>query len=62
MPGRLRWYIVAVGFSGLLTLVVLVPTIDPDRVRQVAQVAPDRILGRAEGGAQFGGDHFALAA
>jgi hypothetical protein len=34
--GQAQWYIVAVGVSGLLALVVLVPTIDPDRVRQVA--------------------------
>jgi signal transduction histidine kinase len=36
MPGRLRWYIVAVGVSGLLVLVLLLPTIDLDRAREVA--------------------------
>ena len=36
MPGRLRWYIVAVGVSGLLVLIVLLPTIDLDRAREVA--------------------------
>ena len=36
MPGRLRWYVIAVGVSGLLALVTLVPTIDLDRVREVA--------------------------
>ena len=35
MPGRLRWYIVAVGVLGLLALVVLLPTIDLDRAREV---------------------------
>jgi signal transduction histidine kinase len=36
MPGRLRWYIVAVGVSGLLVLVLLLPTVDLDRAREVA--------------------------
>jgi signal transduction histidine kinase len=35
MPGRLRWYVIAVGVSGLLVLVALLPTIDLGRVREV---------------------------
>src|SRR5215207_3285023 len=36
MPGRLRWYIGAVGVAGLLVLAILVPTIDLDRTRELA--------------------------
>jgi zinc transporter ZupT len=36
MPGRLRWYIGAVGVAGLLALAILVPTIDLDRARDLA--------------------------
>jgi signal transduction histidine kinase len=35
MAARLKWYIGAVGIAGFLVLVVLVPTIDLDRVREV---------------------------
>jgi hypothetical protein len=36
MPGRLRWYIVAVCVSGLLALVAVVPRIDLGRAGAVA--------------------------
>ena len=36
MPGRLRWYIGAVGVSGLFVLLALVPTIDLERTRDLA--------------------------
>jgi signal transduction histidine kinase len=35
MPARLRWYVGAVGVTGLLVLALLLPTLDLDRVRQV---------------------------
>jgi signal transduction histidine kinase len=35
MPARLRWYVGAVGITGLLVLARLLPTLDLDRVREV---------------------------
>ncbi|HEV2929080.1 MAG TPA: histidine kinase dimerization/phospho-acceptor domain-containing protein, partial [Propionibacteriaceae bacterium] len=35
MPARLRWYVGAVGITGLLVLALLLPTLDLDRVREV---------------------------
>jgi signal transduction histidine kinase len=36
MPARLKWYVGAVSIAGLVALAALVPTIDLDRVREVA--------------------------
>jgi signal transduction histidine kinase len=36
MPARLRWYVGAVGIAGLAVLAVLLPTLDTDRIREVA--------------------------
>src|SRR5215218_9637059 len=35
MPARLRWYVGAVGITGLLVLALLLPTLDLDRAREV---------------------------
>jgi signal transduction histidine kinase len=35
MPARLRWYVGAVGITGLFVLALLLPTLDLDRVREV---------------------------
>jgi signal transduction histidine kinase len=35
MPARLRWYVGAVVLAGLLTVALLLPTLDLDRVREV---------------------------
>jgi signal transduction histidine kinase len=36
MPARVRWYVGTVGVAGLAVLLVLLPTLDLDRVREVA--------------------------